>query len=111
MGSTPFGHTIINMITKLLINSMFGIANMSKKASAIYLIVLTILFGGSVSSLLYGAIYLTNGRDDNPEHVTLILVLGFVLFFFVLVMIALTAIASNYVKKNPHKNPKAQNKQ
>lgn len=90
---------------------MFAIANMSKKASAIYLIVLTILFSGSISSLLYGAIYLTNGRDDNPSHIKMILALGFILFFFVLFMIALTAIASNYVKKNPNKNPKIQSRQ
>lgn len=79
---------------------------MSKKASAIYLTILTILFSGALGSLLYGAIYLTNGKDGYPDRVVLILILGFVFFFIVVAMIALTTIASNYVRKNPDKNPK-----
>ncbi len=84
---------------------------MSKKASAIYLTILTILFGGALGSLLYGAIYLTNGKDGYPDRVVLILILGFVFFFIVVAMIALTTIASNYVRKNPDKNPKEAKKE
>ncbi len=84
---------------------------MSKKASAIYLTILTILFSGALGSLLYGAIYLTNGKDGYPDRVVLILILGFVFFFIVVAMIALTTIASNYVRKNPDKNPKEAKKE
>lgn len=99
------------MITKLVIQLMFAIAKMSKKASAIYLTILTILFSGALGSLLYGAIYLTNGKDGYPDRVVLILILGFVFFFIVVAMIALTTIASNYVRKNPDKNPKEAKKE
>ncbi len=84
---------------------------MSKKASAIYLAILTVLFSGALISLLYGAIYLTNGNDGYPDRVVLILILGFVFFFFVVAMIALTTIASNYVRKNPDKNPRENKKE
>ncbi len=94
------------MITKIVIRLMFAIAKMSKKASAIYLAVLTLLFCGAISFLLYGVIYLTNGNDVFPDRVVFILILGLVFFFFVVAMIALTTIASNYVRKNPDKNPK-----
>ncbi len=93
------------MITGLLIRCMFAIAKMSKKASAIYLGVLTVFFGLALSAILYASLYLTNGRDDNPSHLIPVLAVGFVLFLIVLVMIALTTIASNYVRKNPDKNP------
>ena len=90
---------------------MFAIAKMSKKASAIYLTILTVLFSGALGSLLYGAIYLTNGTGGYPDRVVLFLILGFVFFFIVVAMIAMTTIASNYVRKNPDKNPKEAKKE
>ena len=84
---------------------MFAIANMSKKATIVYLSILTLLFSGAIACVLYGILYITNGESEHPSYIIYLLIAGFILFFIVLCMIAITTIASNYVKKNPHKKP------
>lgn len=78
---------------------------MSKKASIIYLSFLTVFFLVALGLIVYGSIfYLKDG--EIAQFPLMITVVGLILFFLVLVAIAVTTISSNYVKKNPHKDPK-----
>lgn len=91
------------MITLFIRKMIFAIAKMSKKASAIFISVLTVLFLAGLVMLLTSVLYLTNG-DPQTWAIILAVVSSF-LFLIVVLAIAITAISSNYVRKNPHKDP------
>lgn len=85
------------MLTKLIIKAMYAIAGMSKKASAIYLGVLTFFFVSALSFLIFGLI-LIDQRNGNPYGIPLAIT-GGVLMFLVISTIAVSSISSNYVRK------------
>ena len=92
---------MITIITKII----FAIAKMSKRASAIFVSVLTMFFLGALSMILVSTLYLTNGKTGNPSYVIPLFITGLILFFLVIFSVGCTTIASNYVKKNPEKDP------
>lgn len=82
---------------------IFAIARMSKKASAIYMSVLSVVFLGSVAMLLVGVLLLDN---PDPSAIALPLTLsGALIIALDIFLVCLTSISSNYVRKNPHKDP------
>lgn len=97
------------MIGKLIAKIRFGIARLSKKGSTVFISLLSLVFFISLGVFLAGVIRLTS---PNPITRTSILLatIGGVSVFLTLAAVALTAISSNYVRKNPHKNPKNENK-
>lgn len=97
------------MIGKLIAKIRFGISRLSKKGSAIFISLLSLFFLISLGILLSGVILLTS---SNPIRLTGILrtVIGGIAVFMTLAAVALTTISSNYVRKNPEKNPKSENK-
>lgn len=86
---------------------VFSIARMSRKACAILLAVLSFSFLVGLCMVLAAAIILTNGQP-NPTWAIPVLASGFVILVIILIAIALTALSSNYVKRNPDKDPKNQ---
>ena len=90
---------------------MFAIARMSKKASLIYLILLSSLFLASLILLLAGLIQIDPVNNVYTESsIPLVVCCGISLFVSVF-GVALTTIASNYVRKNAHKDPKLNQKE
>ncbi len=94
------------MITSLLIKCMFAIARMSKKASLIYIIILSSVFIASTIVFIYSLI-LVDPDGVVPSHAYGLLSTSIVMLFVSTAGVALTTIASNYVRKNPDKDPKA----
>ncbi|MBQ8142645.1 MAG: hypothetical protein IJ194_05765 [Bacilli bacterium] len=95
------------MIRHIVIKFLFFIANMSKKASAIYIILLSVVYAIALSLLLVGLIYIDPYHQGEIAPFALPLtIFGIVFLFIVTLGVALTAISSNYVKRNPHKDPK-----
>ena len=93
----------------LLIKLMISISKMSKKASAIYLSVLSALFFAFLILLIYGLILIDPGKG-NPTPLALILTIsGGVGLILSVLGVALTTIASNYVKKNQNRDSKNKN--
>ena len=92
------------MIGKLIAKIRFGIARLSKKGSAIFISLLSLFFLISLGVLLSGVILLTS---PNPVSLAGILRTGIggIVVFLTLAAVALTSISSNYVRKNPDKNP------
>lgn len=85
---------------------MFLIARMSRKASAIYLSILSFLFVGFLSMFIAGLILIDPKTGVCQPHAIIMAVLGGLGLILTVSGVALTAIASNYVRKNPHKDPK-----
>ncbi len=94
------------MITKLLYSFMRKIASMSKKSSAIYLALLSLLFLLALGLLITGLILL-NPKDEAITTLSIVLtsIGGFGLLVSVF-GVALTAIASNYVRRSDEKSDK-----
>lgn len=93
------------MITKLIIKLAFAIANMSKKTSIVYLSILSFVFLVSVFLITTGLIFIVPG-EDIPSYAIPFLVCGCVCLFISVIGVAITTIASNYVRKNLDKDPK-----
>ena len=98
-------HYILNMITRMLIKFMFAVARMSKKASLIYIIIVSLIFVISTCGFIAGLIYI-DPEGETPVFGIPILISSAICLFLCVAAVALTAIASNYVRKNPHKDPK-----
>jgi FtsH-binding integral membrane protein len=96
------------MIAKLIIKAMFAIAGMSKKASAIYLAILTFFFLAALGFLLFGIILVD--QPNGPSYGIPLTITGAILMFLVVATIAISTIASNYVRKNADKDPKKNTK-
>ena len=96
------------MIGKLIAKIRFGIARLSKKGSAIFISLLSLFFLISLGVLLSGVILLTS---PNPVSLAGILRTGIggIVVFLTLAAVAFTSISSNYVRKNPDKNPENEN--
>lgn len=92
------------MIT-LLIKIVFAISRMSKKASTVFISVVSFVFLVSLVLLMSGVIYMTNGVGY-PQFAVNITIIGAILIFLSIAAVALTTLSSNYVRKNPHKDPK-----
>lgn len=94
------------MIIELLIKAAFAIAHMSKKASTIYISILSALFLFATGFITFGLIYWNPGAEGSKEISLPIFIVGCVFIFLILLAIAITTISSNYVKRNPDKDPK-----
>lgn len=92
------------MIGLLMKKIIFAIARMNKKASAILLSILSFFFIGGLCMILASAIYMTNGLES-PAWALPVLITGFVVLVIIIFIIACTALSSNYVKRNPDKDP------
>lgn len=93
------------MFINLCIKFAFAIAKMSKKASTIFISVLTFAFLSATALLTVGLIYYNPGGEGQREISLPLLIVGCVVLFLILLTIAITAISSNYVKRNPEKDP------
>jgi hypothetical protein len=94
------------MFTRIVLSLIFAIARMSKKVSAIYVSILSSIFLVSVGGLISGLILIVPNQESiSPAAIPLIVVSGVCLVLSV-VLVAMTTLASNYVRKNPHKDPK-----
>ncbi len=95
------------MVINLCIKFAFAIAKMSKRASTIFISVLTFAFLSATALLTVGLIYYNPGGEEEEREISLpLLIVGCVVLFLILLTIAITAISSNYVKRNPEKDPK-----
>jgi predicted tellurium resistance membrane protein TerC len=94
------------MITGLIVKAMFAIARMSKRASLIYIIVLSTVFWVATGMFLH-AMILVDPEGVIPPYAYTLLTISIVMLFVSTAGVALTTIASNYVRKNPYKDPKA----
>ena len=84
---------------------MSFIANLGKKASVIYLIVTTILFLLSLTSLIAGLIFLyPEASVEEVYNGKLYIILGSVGLFLVVLFLSLASLASNYMKSKNEKN-------
>ena len=84
---------------------MSFIANLGKKASVIYLIVTTILFFLSLTSLIAGLIFLyPKASVEEVYNGKLYIILGSVGLFLVVLFLSLASLASNYMKSKNEKN-------
>ena len=86
---------------------MFAVARMSKRASLIYIIVVSLFFAVSTIGFIAGLIYI-DPEGETPVFGIPLLIISAVCLFLCVAAVALTAIASNYVRKNPHKDPNKQ---
>lgn len=93
------------MITRLVVKLMFAIARMSKKASLIYIISLSVLFLLSTVVFIY-ALILVDPEGVVPPYAGGMFAVSVLMLFVSVAGVALTTIASNYVHKYPHKDPK-----
>jgi len=90
---------------------MLRIANMSRKESLIYLILLTFFFVGDLILLVVGLIFhsFSDPSLDPPWAIPMIIT-ALVLIFCCLFTIMLSSLSSNYVKRHPEaKNNVAKN--
>ena len=81
----------------LLKKILLKIASMSKRASAIYCIVLTILFLVGIALFLTGILYALPDTDM-PSFAIICLAIGSLVILAILATVALTSLASNYIE-------------
>ncbi len=109
MGLNPIGRTTIHreiMISTFILKTIFRIAQMSKKTSAIFVSILSFVFCLSVFFLIDGLVFI-----DPIEGITSPIAIPFIsiggsLLFLSVFLVAMTTLASNYGRKYPEKNPK-----
>ncbi len=82
----------------LLERIMEAISNMSRRASAIYLAILSLIFLAGIGMLLVGAIYIPLDGENVPSWSIVLLVVGFFVAIGSGAGVALTTLSSNYVK-------------
>ncbi len=92
---------------RIVMKAIFAIARMSKKTSAIFISVLSVVFLFSTCSFIIGLIMIdpVSGNFSSPAAIPL-LVCGITFLCLSVLLITMTTLASNYVRKNPHKDPK-----
>ena len=81
------------LIRKLLLK----IASMSKRASVVYCIVLTLIFLVGIAVFLTGILFVIPG-EVLPDFAIACLTIGSLMIIAVLAVVALTSVASNYIE-------------
>ena len=97
-----------HLFKKPLIERMMeAISNMSKRASAIYLILLSTFFLAGLAILLVGAIYMPLDGSEVPAYAIILAIAGFVVMLVSCVAVTLTTLSSNYVKSRQQQREEA----
>ena len=91
----------------IVMKAIFAIARMSKKTSAVFISILSFVFFLSTCSFIIGLIMIdpVSGNVSSSFAIPLV-VTGAVFLCLSVFLVFLTTLASNYVRKNPHKDPK-----
>lgn len=106
MGSNPIGRTKVEITMGFLIKKLLlKIASLSKRASAIYCLVLTLVFLVGIALFLTGILYVLPDREM-PPFAIVSLAIGSIVILAVLVAVALTTLASNYIGTEGHEEEK-----
>ncbi len=93
------------MISTFILKTIFRIAQMSKKTSAIFVSILSFVFCVAVFFLIDGLVFIDPIEGiTSPIAIPFISVGGTLLFLSVF-LVAMTTLASNYGRKYPERNP------
>ncbi len=87
----------------LLERVMEAISNMSRRASAIYLAILSLIFLVGLAMVLVGAIYIPLDESEAPDFAWPLAISGAVVMLVDCAAVAVTTLSSNYVKSRQQK--------
>ncbi len=87
----------------LLERVMEAISNMSRRASAIYLAILSLIFLVGLAMVLVGAIYIPLDESGTPDFAWPLAISGAIVMLVDCAVVAVTTLSSNYVKSRQQK--------